>query len=93
MLRFGGEWQTGAMKRESKVCPECDRIFKGNGWDGIDAHWRAKHERVMPYKEAWPLIQSGGYRRSGRPMRPKPREDTNKIAYRVMQQVIKKTES
>jgi hypothetical protein len=81
------------MKREPKVCPECDQIFKGNGWDGIDAHWRAKHERLMPYKEAWPLIQSGSYKRSGIPMRRKPREDTNQIAYRVMQEIIKRSES
>jgi hypothetical protein len=25
--------------------------------------WRAKHEHVMPYKEAWPLIKSGNYHR------------------------------
>jgi hypothetical protein len=41
----------------SKVCPECGHQFQGNGWDGIDAHWRAKHDHVMPYKEAWPLIK------------------------------------
>ncbi len=45
-----------------KVCPECPHIFKGNGWDGIDAHWKSKHEHIMPYKEAWPLIQSGQYK-------------------------------
>ena len=36
-----------------RVCPECGHIFQGNGWDGIDAHWRAKHEQVMPYIEFW----------------------------------------
>ncbi|HXX22417.1 MAG TPA: hypothetical protein VEO19_04635 [Terriglobia bacterium] len=80
------------MKREPKVCPECDHVFKGNGWDGIDAHWRAKHERVIPYNEAWPLIQSGTYKRPTNPTSRKPREDTNQIAYRVMQGVIKRTE-
>jgi hypothetical protein len=44
-----------------KVCPECGHQFKGKGFDGIDAHWRAKHESVMPYAEAWPLINSGSY--------------------------------
>jgi uncharacterized protein (DUF433 family) len=44
-----------------KVCPECGHEFQGNGWDGIDAHWGAHHEDIMPYKEAWPLIQSGDY--------------------------------
>ena len=40
-----------------RICPICFHVFKGNGWDGIDAHWRAKanknHEDVMPYKEFW----------------------------------------
>jgi hypothetical protein len=48
------------------ICPECGRRFKGNGFDGIDAHWRAKHEHIMPYSKAWPLIRSGTYpRRTG----------------------------
>ncbi len=46
-----------------KMCPECGHLFKGRGFDGIDAHWRAKHEAVMPYTEAWPLVKSGGYHR------------------------------
>jgi hypothetical protein len=49
------------------VCPECGHQFKGNGFDGIDAHWRAKHEAIMPYKEAWPLVKSGNYRRNASP--------------------------
>jgi hypothetical protein len=36
-----------------RVCPECDQVFHGQGWDGIDAHWRAHHEVLMPYKEFW----------------------------------------
>jgi hypothetical protein len=36
-----------------RICPECGHEFKGNGWDGIDAHWRSKHERVMPYGDFW----------------------------------------
>jgi hypothetical protein len=43
------------------VCPECGHAFQGNGWDGIDAHWRAAHEKVMPYEKAWPLIKAGTY--------------------------------
>jgi len=46
---------------EAKICPECGHVFKGNGWDGIDAHWRSKHEDVMPYEEAWPLLKSETY--------------------------------
>lgn len=48
-----------------KVCPECGHLFRGNGWDGIDSHWRARHEAVMPYTEAWPLIKAGVYRPRG----------------------------
>ena len=44
-----------------KVCPECGHAFQGNGWDGIDAHWKSKHDKVMPYAEAWPLLQAGTY--------------------------------
>jgi hypothetical protein len=48
------------------ICPECGHLFRGNGFDGIDAHWRAKHEHLMPYRMAWPLIKSGTYpRRTG----------------------------
>jgi hypothetical protein len=49
-----------------KVCPECGHRFRGNGWDGIDAHWRSQHEDVLPYELAWPLIQSGRYDSSDR---------------------------
>jgi len=38
---------------DSKICPECGHVFQGNGWDGIDAHWRSKHEHIMPYEEFW----------------------------------------
>jgi len=31
----------------------CDHIFRGSGWDGIDAHWRAKHEDVLKYADFW----------------------------------------
>jgi hypothetical protein len=51
-----------AERKESKVCPGCDHEFQGNGWDGIDAHWRAKHEHIMPYGVAWPLIEAGRYK-------------------------------
>ena len=51
----------GIVTPEKKICPECGHVFKGNGWDGIDAHWRSKHEDVMPYEEAWPLLRDGNY--------------------------------
>jgi hypothetical protein len=44
-----------------KLCPVCGFRFKGRGWDGIDAHWRARHEADLPYERAWPLIRSGRY--------------------------------
>ena len=40
-------------KERPRVCPECGHVFAGNGWDGIDAHWRSKHEHIMPYKNFW----------------------------------------
>ena len=49
------------------VCPECGHQFKRNGFDGIDAHWRANHEVIMPYKDAWPLVKAGCYRRRRQP--------------------------
>lgn len=51
----------GIIAPAKKVCPECGHVFKGNGWDGIDAHWRSKHEDVMPYEEAWPLLRDERY--------------------------------
>jgi hypothetical protein len=36
-----------------RICPECGHVFQGKGWDGIDAHWRSKHERVLLYEEFW----------------------------------------
>jgi len=44
-----------------KLCPVCGYRFKGKGWDGIDAYWRARHEATLPYERAWPLIRSGRY--------------------------------
>ena len=46
----------------SKRCPACGHLFMGAGWGGIDAHWKAQHEHIMPYKEAWPLIKEGMWR-------------------------------
>ena len=39
-----------------RVCPECGHRFRGNGWDGIDAHWRAKHESVLSYEHFWATL-------------------------------------
>ena len=41
-----------------RVCPICDHPFQGNGWDGIDRHYRAKHEKPTdePYEDWWDRI-------------------------------------
>jgi hypothetical protein len=36
-----------------RECPFCDHVFKGHGWDGIDAHWRSRHEGGMKYQSFW----------------------------------------
>ena len=44
-----------------KVCPECGHVFSTHGWDGIDAHWRANHEDIISYENAWKLISEDKY--------------------------------
>ncbi len=43
-----------------KTCPECGYAFRGGTWGGIDAHWKAFHDAIMPYSRAWPIIRQGG---------------------------------
>ena len=50
-------------ERSPKVCPECGHRFQGQGWEGIDAHWRARHEDVMSFEQAWELLRAGNYDR------------------------------
>ena len=40
---------------QPRECPECGHIFQGKGWDGIDAHWKAKHEGIggLAYEAFW----------------------------------------
>lgn len=45
--------QKGLPKRGRPRCPECDHVFRGAGWDGIDAHWRARHRAVATYEGFW----------------------------------------
>jgi hypothetical protein len=42
-----------------RQCPKCLHIFQGNGWDGIDAHWRSKHENELSYERFWARLCSG----------------------------------
>lgn len=53
---------------QRRVCPECDHVFQGNGWDGIDAHWRAKHGHQTRYEEFWEGLCER-HRKRGRPPR------------------------
>ena len=55
---------TSAMRPKglAKICPECPKVFQGAGWTGIDAHWKAEHEKVMPYAKAWPMLKAGNYK-------------------------------
>jgi hypothetical protein len=57
---------TASANADLKSCPECPHVFRGKGWEGIDAHWKAKHEHLVPYEEAWPLILAGGYKSTSR---------------------------
>jgi len=45
----------------NKVCPECGHVFSSKGWDGIDSHWRAHHEGIMSYENAWKLLENDKY--------------------------------
>ncbi len=45
-------------KERPRQCPRCGHEFQGNGWDGIDAHWRAKHEHYMSYEKFWASLCS-----------------------------------
>lgn len=29
-----------------RICPLCDQVFGGSGWDGIDGHYKSKHEKL-----------------------------------------------
>jgi hypothetical protein len=40
-------------KRGRPRCPVCRYAFKGTGWDGVEAHWKARHLDVMPYRQFW----------------------------------------
>jgi hypothetical protein len=53
-------------EKGTKICPECGYRFKGYGFDGIDAHWRARHEGVIPYEVAWQAIKVGQFKISVR---------------------------
>lgn len=43
----------GTPETGARQCPECGHVFRGSGWDGIDAHWKSKHDGVMLYEAFW----------------------------------------
>lgn len=43
-------------KRGRPRCPACGLAFKGRGWDGVDAHWKARHGDLMPYAAFWQAL-------------------------------------
>lgn len=44
----------GMTTSRPRACPFGDDTFKGNGWDGIDAHYKARHERQTDESyESW----------------------------------------
>ncbi len=45
----------------NKVCPECGHVFSGKGWGGIDSNWRAYHEEIMSFENAWKLLENDKY--------------------------------
>ncbi|HKR62928.1 MAG TPA: hypothetical protein VJZ00_04285 [Thermoanaerobaculia bacterium] len=58
--------RAGTPMEGTRVCPECGHSFAGLGWEGIDAHWRAKHESIMHYEDFW-LRLCRGHRSGNRP--------------------------
>jgi hypothetical protein len=68
---------------KTETCPECGHEFP-HGWDGIDAHWKAKHHDIMRYEEAWPLLQSGQYK-----LNKRKREDFSQAAARIVKEATK----
>jgi hypothetical protein len=63
-------------KQGPRLCPECGHVFQGNGWDGIDAHWHSKHEKVMPYRDFWRSLCDA--HRGRRPMATKSKNEGEK---------------
>lgn len=48
------------LRRGTKVCPApgCGKELQGNGWDGIDAHWKSKHNDICSYEDFWEMLQN-----------------------------------
>ena len=44
--------EKGIPKRGRRRCPLCRRSFR-SGWEGVEAHWRAKHAAVLAYERFW----------------------------------------
>ncbi len=72
--------------KRPRICPECGYQFKGNGWGGIDAHWKAKHEDIMPYQDFWNCLCS----EHKSEVLPQEKTMTNKIYYTSIESAIER---
>ncbi len=48
------------LHKGTKSCPApgCGKEFEGNGWDGLEPHWRDEHTDVCSYDDLWQVLQS-----------------------------------
>jgi hypothetical protein len=82
--------EAGTPKRGARVCPSCNHEFRGNGWDGIDAHWRSKHESVQSYEEFFSSL-CAEHRESRRPLVALTESDLQREAQAVTKFIGGKT--
>jgi ParB-like nuclease domain len=75
---------------QPRACPECDHVFQGNGWDGIDAHWRAKHGHQTRYEEFWEGLCER-HRKRGKPSRFMLRVETIRLDFQLTECLIEET--
>ena len=34
-------------------CASAPSVFRGRGWSGVEAHWKAHHQDAMVYEDFW----------------------------------------
>ena len=51
--------EKGQAMARPRLCPLCGHTFKGKSWEGIDAHWRSKHEVLIKYEDFWSSLCEG----------------------------------
>jgi hypothetical protein len=45
--------ERGLPTQGRRRCPACGHVFRGAGWDGVEAHWSARHADLTAYLEFW----------------------------------------